>query len=549
MVVKLINQYKGRLALATCFSALSSVVSVFLLATINNKINVTSVNEIHTVVPMFLGLVISLFAISFFSQLFLAKLGTSFVYRLRSTLLQQAINVSYENLERIGGHRVLATITTDVNNIALALAILPVFAVNLATIIFCLTYLGIQSGWLFLFLMGGLITGIGGSYLIMVRGRDYFIQLREKEDNLFCAFKTLVDGSKELNINQHRRDFFYSKQAMPGIEDIRETELKAKGFWILGESMTRALLFLTLGGVLFIAHSFMTVESQILTSFILFTTYIIGPISFVQTATQSLVRGKIAYQKVASLELNQDYIRVSKEHLQHQQDWGQLVFDNIKYTYQEKRDYPFTMGPVSLTVNRGENIFICGGNGSGKSTFAKILVGLYHPQEGSLSFAGQVINDKNIQWYRNHFSTIFSDFFLFEHLLDSKGELLQKESVVEHLKKLKMHDKVDIIDGKVSSTKLSQGQRKRLAMLLAYAEDAPIYLFDEWAADQDPTFREYFYRELLPELQSKGKTLIVITHDDKYFELADRLIKFDNGKLTEVKPVNQSMSVENTTPV
>ncbi|MFT6835425.1 MAG: ABC-type siderophore export system fused ATPase/permease subunit [Francisellaceae bacterium] len=119
---------------------------------------------------------------------------------------------------------------------------------------------------------------------------------------------------------------------------------------------------------------------------------------------------------------------------------------------------------------------------------------------------------------------------MFEHILNRSGDLVKKSDVQGHLERLKMANKVDVVDGKLTMTTLSQGQRKRLAMLLAYGEDAAIYLFDEWAADQDPYFRDYFYRELLPELKSKGKTVVVISHDDRYFHLADRLYKFDSGQ-------------------
>jgi putative ATP-binding cassette transporter len=68
--------------------------------------------------------------------------------------------------------------------------------------------------------------------------------------------------------------------------------------------------------------------------------------------------------------------------------------------------------------------------------------------------------------------------------------------------------------------------------MAAYLEDRPVYLFDEWAADQDPLFKEMFYREFLPELKSRGKTVIVITHDDRYFPVADRIIKLENGQVT-----------------
>ncbi len=534
MIIDLIKQYRWKLIITTIFSASSSAIGIFLLAEITNNINFTDQDTLIRSAIVFLLLLAILFVVSFVSQYTLAKLGTSFVYQLRTQLLQQTSKINYEKLDIMGGHKILATLTTDVTNISIALAILPVFAVNLATIIFCLIYLFMQSNILFVFLIVGLLIGTTASVLIMKVGRDQFIKLREKEDNLYSVFKTLVDGSKELNINSNRRDFFYNQQAQPCIEEVRDIDLKAKSYWILSDSMLRAVVFLVLGIVLFVAHTYFSIEPVVLTGFVLFTTYIITPINFLQSTFQAFIKGKVAYNKIASLDLTPSQDLSEEMIKENVNNWKTLTFKNVQYQYHnEKQQFQFAIGPIDFTINQGENIFICGGNGSGKSTFAKVLVGLYQAQKGRLIFDGQEINKSNMQWYRNHFSTIFSDFYLFDHVIDAKGHLVSNDAVMQHLKKLDLDQKVTVENGKVSSTKLSQGQRKRLAMLLAYMEDAPIYLFDEWAADQDPTFREYFYQELLPELNSKGKTLIVITHDDKYFKLADKLIKFDNGQLTE----------------
>jgi ABC-type siderophore export system, fused ATPase and permease components len=96
---------------------------------------------------------------------------------------------------------------------------------------------------------------------------------------------------------------------------------------------------------------------------------------------------------------------------------------------------------------------------------------------------------------------------------------------------LQLTQKVTLKEGKFSTLALSTGQRKRLALLVAWLEDRPFYLFDEWAADQDPAFREVFYHQLLPALTARGKAVVVITHDDRYFHLADRCLKLEWGQL------------------
>jgi putative ATP-binding cassette transporter len=194
-------------------------------------------------------------------------------------------------------------------------------------------------------------------------------------------------------------------------------------------------------------------------------------------------------------------------------------------------DRGFVVGPFDLVLNAGEIIFMVGGNGSGKTTLAKLVTGLYSPSAGEIFLDEILIGDSNRDWYRQHVSAVFVDCQLFEHLIDVITE--ERQTLARaYLSRLHLAHKVTIRDGKLSTLDLSHGQRKRLALMAAYLEDRPVYLFDEWAADQDPLFKELFYRELLSELKSRGKTVIVITHDDRYFFVADRIIKLENGQVT-----------------
>lgn len=185
---------------------------------------------------------------------------------------------------------------------------------------------------------------------------------------------------------------------------------------------------------------------------------------------------------------------------------------------------------MNLTFHPDELVFIVGGNGSGKSTLAKLIIGLYVPETGEIKLDGQLINKENREWYRQHFSVIFSDFYLFDRLLGIGISNLDLQAK-EYLEQLHLDRKVKVENGSLSTTALSQGQRKRLALLTAYLEARPIYLFDEWASDQDPFFRDIFYKQILVNLKQQGKIVIVISHDDRYFHLADRIIKLDYGKV------------------
>ncbi len=190
------------------------------------------------------------------------------------------------------------------------------------------------------------------------------------------------------------------------------------------------------------------------------------------------------------------------------------------------------MGPLTLDLHPGEVIFIVGGNGSGKTTLAKLLCGLYVPDDGEVAWDRQPVTDINCEAYRQLFSAVFADCYLFETLL-GVCEATPDDRLQDYLTQLQLDHKVTVQAGVLSTTALSQGQRKRLVLLSAYLEDRPIYIFDEWAADQDPHFRAVFYTQLVPELQAAGKTVVVITHDTRYYHLADRLLQLDDGKLIE----------------
>jgi putative ATP-binding cassette transporter len=216
-----------------------------------------------------------------------------------------------------------------------------------------------------------------------------------------------------------------------------------------------------------------------------------------------------------------------------------IELSGVVHSYQGARDNNFTLGPIDLSFSPGELVFLVGGNGSGKTTLAKLLTGLYAPEAGEIRLDGELVTDANRDLFRQNFAAVFSDFFLFDSLLGLHVPELDAQAR-NYLERLYLDHKVQIDNGRFSTLDLSQGQRKRLALLTAYLEDRNIYLFDEWAADQDPMFKEVFYYQLLPELKTKGKTVIVISHDDRYYNVADRVIKLENGKLVSVKSAASS---------
>jgi putative pyoverdin transport system ATP-binding/permease protein len=256
-----------------------------------------------------------------------------------------------------------------------------------------------------------------------------------------------------------------------------------------------------------------------------------GPIEFVLNFVPSLTQANVAMKKIDELtdSLDAQLVVEVVADSETKPSWDLIELSGIQHAYRrENEEAEFSLGPIDLSISPGELVFITGGNGSGKTTLAKLLVGLYSPQQGEIRLDGQTITDESRDNYRQLFSVVFSDFYLFENLL-GLSEFNIDTKAQNYLEKLQLDRCVQIKEKTLSTLELSQGQRKRLALLTAYLEDRSIYVFDEWAADQDPQFKEIFYFELLGRLRAAGKTAIVISHDDRYYDVADRVIKLNYG--------------------
>ena len=216
-------------------------------------------------------------------------------------------------------------------------------------------------------------------------------------------------------------------------------------------------------------------------------------------------------------------------------DWQQIRFENVTYTYPNTRKsaVDFSLKPINLTLKRGEMTFLIGKNGSGKSTFSMLLAGLFQPTGGRIWVDDIEIDLRNQRAYQAQITAIFSDFHLFTQLLGQAG-FAEEQDIDEWLTALQLEQKVSVENHRLSTTNLSQGQRKRLALLVSLLEKRPLLILDEWAADQDPSFRRTFYQTLLPLLKARGHTIFAISHDDGYFRLADRLLLIRQGELREL---------------
>lgn len=524
---------RGMMVITTLTALLSGACNAGLIALVNAAL--TNARP-HGPLLMWAFIAVGLGKIitNFFSQALLAKFSQGVIADLRRGLIRNILNVPLRQLEEIGAARVLVALTDDVNNITQALLAIPFVAVNGAILLGGAVYLGWLS-WQVLASTGVLILLGGIGYRLIVASAFRHLHFaREEGDVLYGHFRALTEGIKELKLHRHRRSAFLSQDIQTATETYQRHTVAAELRFVASQNWTHLLYFALIGLILFLLPKLVPMTPQTLTGYVVTTLYLMGPLAGAMTSISLFGRANVALEKIDSLGISLAQHATENCLLDRPEvfpGFNRLELVDVTHTYRhEKDDSHFTLGPINLRFNRGELVFLVGGNGSGKSSLAKIISGLYAPESGYIRLDGKVITDENRDDYRQLFSAVFSDFYLFNNLLGLRSSDLD-EQAGEYLEQLHLSHKVKVKDGALSTTSVSQGQRKRLALLTAYLEDRPFYLFDEWAADQDPHFKNVFYTQLLPELKRRGKTVLVISHDDKYFHVADRVIKLDYGKL------------------
>lgn len=532
-LISFLLRSSGRLmTIAILTGFLSGASSAGLIALISWSMAGNPSTAGRTIALGFLGLVGIVLLTDMTARMALIRLSQEAVFRLQLRLSKQILAAELSHLEQLGNARLLATLTEDVLAISNAVFILPFLLINLAIVAGCFVYITWLSWQVLLIILGLFAIAMGSCQVFLRRGRRMLALAREERDRLFQQFQTITDGIKELKLHYWRRQDFLQDDLQATADQFRRYNTIGLSLYAVNESVGKFLFFFAIGLVLFFIPHVIAIDSRTLAGYVLTFTYLIGPMDNIVSKLPILTKANIALQKVESLGLSLHH-RAEATMVPPAIDstWKSLELKAVTHTYISGQDETyFTLGPIDITLKPGELIFIVGGNGSGKSTLAKLITGLYVPELGEITLNQQPITAENREWYRQHFSVVFADFHLFDQLLGFNNPAIDHQAQT-YLRLLQLDRKVTVQAGKLSTTALSQGQRKRLALLTSYLEDRLIYLFDEWAADQDPVFKQLFYTQLLPQLRDRGKTVLVITHDDHYFQLADRIIKLNYGQI------------------
>jgi len=516
---------------------MSGLLSAGVLALINYVLHHSSDHSLFMVVG-FVVLVGGKLLSNLWSQLLLVRFSQDTILDLSLSLCAKIVRAPLRGSERRGAGNMLVTLTDDVSWVTWAIQCFPQLIMNAAVVLGCGFYLAWLSWGTFLGVVGVTALGALGYQWLHTSAFSVISAARQARAELFGHFRSLTDGLKELLMHRARRQEFVNQEVRKAADSYRRMNVEATRRQVLAESWTQVSFYSLVGFIVFLFPSLVTVSPEVLTGYVVAVLYMMGPIWGIIGAVPTIERGQVALENIERLGVSLDADGEVAQTVELGDldaeippvvQWNEVVFS---YGKEKGTEAPFALGPISLELHPGELVFVIGGNGSGKSTFVKVLTGLYQPTEGNVTLAGRMITEANCEWYREHFSVVFSDFHVFHKLLgqsDSQSERLAPQ----YLRLLHMEKKVTVHERTFSTLDLSQGQRKRLALVTAYLEDRPIYVFDEWAADQDPQYKEIFYKTLLPDLRERGKLVVVITHDDRYFHLGNQVIKLEDGKMVE----------------
>ena len=367
----------------------------------------------------------------------------------------------------------------------------------------------------------------------------YLTTATQIEAEFYTSLNHFLNGFIEIKMNRAKSDDIFENYLSEFALSERDFKIKAENKLLTNQIFAQTFWYFLVASIVFLLPQLTKISSIQIMSSITVVMFMLGPIGMIVGSIPLIVKGNLAVDKLQELEneldMADDLKTTSKRNPFAQTTaFENIRLDDISFSYPDPGDYgSFSIGPIDLKMDAGEIVFIIGGNGSGKTTLLKVMAGLYYPQSGAIFMDNRIVDKTNYAHYRNEMAVIFTDFHLFDRLYGVKD--VDLDAVDELLQTMELMDKTEYLDNQFTNLNLSTGQRRRLALIIALMEDKPILMIDELAADQDPEFRKYFYEVLLQDLKAQGKTIIATSHDDRYFHVADRVIKMEYGKIVEEK--------------
>jgi putative ATP-binding cassette transporter len=520
---------KRTLVVAAIASAISGALSAATLAIVAGVLQ--SGRPGLPLILGFVGLAVAGAVMRFISTEMLTRFSQRQWVDMGRDLSRRVLASGLRNVEELGAPRLIATFTEDMLVVAQTLTLLPNMTTQVAIFLVCVGYVAWLSWQVWLISTICIVLGLVLYAGIARRAGAMRRDARDEQDRLMGSYHALSDGFTELKLHRPRRDAFLTRGLGRSLDRIAQLNIASAGLFNIAGNYHQLLFFAIVGIMVFGTTRWVGASMSTITGAILALLYGRGPLEALVNWVPMVMRAEIAlskYQSVLDRLPPEEHAPAGRASAFER--GARIDLNGIEYRYTADDGSQFTLGPIDLSMQAGEIVFVTGENGSGKSTLAKIIAGLYEPSAGRMSVDGVAVTNGNRDDYRQLVSSVFPAFHLFKSLLGLERPTLDREAAA-WLARLRLTERVRVENGVFSDLRLSTGQRKRIALLVAMLEARPVCIFDEWAADQDAFYREEFYGAVLPELKAHRKLVVVISHDDRYFSLADRLITLERGRV------------------
>jgi cyclic peptide transporter len=464
------------------------------------------------------------------------------IHKIRLRLMDQIRHSELLAIEGIGRSRIFSAITGDTAILTQASNMLCFTIQGAVLICFVAIYVAFLS-------VAAIVTTIVivsiAATIFHLKNRRLVAEKQQSaawERKLFDRLTDFLDGFKEIRLNNARSDDLFD-DAVNVSRTAANIKIKSQAETFKLIVTSQISMYVLLGAVVFVAPQFSSdLGGAALTKTTTALMFIVGACFGLVQSIPVLLNANAAADRIEQLEITLRGAASSKrQDIPIPKHFDRIEMRNIEFRYVDRfSDVSFKIGPIDFELQTGELVFITGGNGSGKSTFLRVLSGLYPPDSGEITLDGMHIDENTRDTYRNLMSAIFFDYHLFQRLYGITEPV--PGEVDRLLAQFRLGDKTGLTDGQFRTLDLSGGQRRRLALIVSLLEKRPILLLDEWTAEQDPEFRRKFYDELLPDLMKAGATIVVITHDDRYLDELDlpaRRIRMDEGRIVEQRSVQK----------
>ncbi|MBI5815639.1 MAG: cyclic peptide export ABC transporter [Nitrospinae bacterium] len=516
-------------------ATVSGISGAVLLGLINMAAQMASEREIHA---RLFSLFIAALLLYIYTRRFALEEATSgaevAVNKVRVRITDKLRRADLQFIEGVGDTKIYTRISQETALLSQAAFIIVDALQSVILLVACFAYIFIISGLAFMMTVAAIAVGIS---LYFVNTKEINREMRQaaaKEEEFFELLSHVLAGFKEIKLNHRRNEEIY--RVIKGVADeTQRLKLNTNSKFLVDYMFGQVFFYALLGVMVFVLPAMVEIDAKDVAKLASTLLFIIGPLTAAVSSVQIFSKTSISIENLYSLEEmidNSTKLAASAPPPPVTPAFELITLENLVFNYMDQTGASaFQVGPVDMEIKRGETIFLVGGNGSGKSTLLKLMTGLYNPRSGKIKIDGKFVEASGMQGYREYFTAIFGDFHLFDRLYGLEG--VADGRVDELLRLVMLEKKTEFRDGKFSNLELSTGQRKRLALVVSFLEDKPIYVFDEWAADQDPEFRRFFYDTILSGLKERGKTVIAVSHDDRYFKHADRTLRMDYGRVVE----------------